>query len=184
LAVEVKNSESQAKKRAFLTPKRILIVVGVVLALGVVGAVALNQLSKNPAFCGTCHIIKPYYESWESSNLLANKHAAQGVECLDCHHHSYLEKAQEGINYITGNYSEPLEKLTFTREQCLECHEEDYEQAVAATEFEESNPHDSHMGEIDCTQCHQMHDKSKVMCSQCHTFSWFEELDDSWKIES
>lgn len=74
--------------------------------------------------------------------------------------------------------------MTFTREQCLECHEEDYEQAVAATEFEESNPHDSHMGEIECTQCHQMHDKSKVMCSQCHTFSWFEELDDSWEIES
>jgi hypothetical protein len=53
----------------------------------------------------------------------------------------------------------------------------------AKTNFKESNPHDSHNGEQDCNVCHSMHGKSKVMCSQCHQFSWMNDLDASWNKE-
>ena len=39
--------------------------------------------SNDPAFCNSCHIMEPcYYESWDDSNLLANKHAAEGEDAM------------------------------------------------------------------------------------------------------
>ncbi|MGB9791807.1 MAG: cytochrome c3 family protein [Thermacetogeniaceae bacterium] len=176
-----KNNANSAKPQRERRKKAVLIAAGVIVLVALIGAVAMNQMSKNSAFCGSCHIIKPYYESWKSGELLANKHAAAGVKCLDCHHKSYLEKAQEGLRYVTGSYSKPLKEITFTREQCLKCHGKDFSKVVAATSYKESNPHDSHLGEMDCTLCHKMHKKSKVYCAQCHEFSWFNELDSSWE---
>jgi len=94
----------------------------------------------------------------------------------------YRKKIHEGIAFVTGNYEKPLKERDFSREQCLECHWEDWEQTVAATDFEMSNPHDSHLGEIECHLCHKMHRESQVYCAQCHDFEWFETLDKSWKI--
>ena len=33
---------------------------------------------------------------------------------------------------------------------------------------EKFNPHDSHMGRIECTQCHSMHATSHYICRDCH----------------
>lgn len=177
---EEQQAEGLPKKRFNLKPKVVLIVLAVMVIAGIAGVMGMTQLSKNPAFCGTCHIIKPYYQSWKGGNLLAGKHAAKGVSCLDCHHKSYIEKAEEGVRYITGTYSKPLKEIAFTREQCLQCHGKDFDKVVSATNFEESNPHDSHLGEMECTQCHKMHSKSEIYCAQCHQFGWFEKLDDGW----
>jgi len=162
--------------------KALLIVITALIVLGLAGVLALLHISKSPAFCSSCHIIKPYYESWKSGNLLASKHAAQGVECLDCHQKTYLEKAKEGLNYITGNYTNPLKPITFPWAQCQECHKKDFDRVKVATNFEQSNPHDSHLGEIDCTLCHKMHRQSEVYCAQCHEFTWFKALDSNWKV--
>ncbi|MBK1623965.1 hypothetical protein CKO32_10340 [Afifella marina DSM 2698] len=32
------------------------------------------------------------------------------------------------------------------------------------------NPHASHLGEIDCTECHKAHSPSTLFCSVCHQF--------------
>lgn len=154
----------------------LLVLIGVVIGAG--GGFYMLNASDDPAFCSSCHIMEPYYESWNDSNLLANKHAAEGEECHDCHEPDFVTQVEEGIKYVTGSYEDPLKKREFSKESCLECH--DYESVKAATDYGDSNPHDSHNGEMECYTCHNMHQKSEVMCAQCHYFDWIEELDDSW----
>jgi hypothetical protein len=56
------------------------------------------------------------------------------------------------------------------------------DEAKQKTNFDESNPHDSHNGEQNCNLCHNMHQKSQAMCSQCHQFNWLDKLNSSWKV--
>jgi predicted RNA-binding protein with EMAP domain len=55
-------------------PARILLVI-VVLAVVSTGAIVITG---QPGFCNSCHIMNPYYGSWEKSS-----HSE--VNCLDCH---------------------------------------------------------------------------------------------------
>lgn len=178
--------ERKTFRERFLNRKTIIILATAVLIIGVGSGAALMKASENPSFCANCHIIKPYYESWSQGSLLANKHARQDQTCQECHHSSIPGKAQEGFNYITGNYTLPLESDMGDRDFCLECHSEEgvgasWDEIKAATDFEESNPHDSHNGEQECNVCHNMHQPSQVMCSECHIFDWMDELDESWE---
>lgn len=167
-------------RNRFFTKKVILIMVAIVLLLGAAVGVLIVKASDKPAFCTSCHIMKPYYESWHDSNLLAKKHADADITCHDCHEASISIQAEEGIKYISGNYKTPLEKRSFPQEMCLNCHN-DFAAIQTKTEFEESNPHDSHNGNQECNVCHSMHQESELMCAQCHMFTWSQELDDSWK---
>lgn len=160
--------------------KRALLAIGALAVILMVGVpVLLLKASEKPSFCASCHIIKPYYDTWNGSILLAGKHAEAEINCQDCHESSISKKAEEGFKYITGDYQTPLEKRDFTMDFCLQCHD-DFDSIIAKTNFEESNPHDSHNGELECSTCHSMHQQSRVMCSECHSFGWMRELDDSW----
>ena len=55
---------------------------------------------------------------------------------------------------------------------CLKCHGS-YEKLakLTAKPGEKFNPHDSHMGRIECTQCHSMHAKSHYICRDCHSIA-------------
>ncbi len=174
-----KNVSNNSPKSRFLNKKFVLIIVAIVVLVGAGGGIFMAKASDKPAFCSSCHIMKPYYESWHDSSLLAKKHADADVKCHDCHEASISIQAEEGIKYITGNYKTPLDKRSFSKERCLQCHD-DFAKIQAKTDFEESNPHDSHNGKQDCNLCHSMHQQSRVMCAQCHTFVWSQELDDSW----
>lgn len=176
--------ERKSFRERFLNTRVILIVIVAVVIIGSGTAAGLLKASENPSFCANCHIIKPYYLSWNEGPLLDHKHAKEDVTCQECHHSSIPGKAMEGLNYITGNYELPLEGGPEAgREFCLECHSENgqgssWEEIKAATDFEESNPHDSHNGEQDCNVCHNMHEPSNVFCSECHIFDWIDGLDD------
>ncbi len=50
----------------------------IVLAIVVIGA---EYYTSRPSFCGSCHIMKPYYESWKK-----DKHSEKNVACVDCHY--------------------------------------------------------------------------------------------------
>jgi len=183
-----KEDKPHRRLRDRLPGKKIIIIIAaLVLVVGAGAGMGLVKASDNPAFCTTCHIMKPYYESWQSSNLLANKHLVAGVTCHQCHESSISIQAEEGLKFVTGDYKTPLDKRAFgTRDFCLKCHSESggattFEEAKTATNFDESNPHDSHNGEQNCNLCHNMHQPSKVMCSDCHTFDWMNNLDESWK---
>ncbi len=179
------NDERKNFREKYLNKKSLLILALVLLIIGGGSGAALLKASENPAFCGSCHIIKPYYESWSGETLLDSKHAAEDITCQECHHHSLSGKMQEGIKFVTGDYTLPLESDNGDRAFCLECHSKkgegaSWEEIKAATDFEESNPHFSHHGEQNCNLCHKMHEPSTVMCSECHTFKWMDNLDESW----
>lgn len=171
--------KSKGFRARFFNKKVLMIAALVVVAVGAGGGIWMVKASDRPSFCNSCHIMKPYYDSWQDSSLLAKKHADADVNCHDCHTPSISTQMEEGVKYITGNYQTPLEKREFPKQLCLDCHD-DFAAIQAKTDFEESNPHDSHNGQQECNLCHSMHHESKVMCAQCHFFDWTLELDDSW----
>lgn len=188
--MEGKNNLKKNLIKKLFTKRNILIMAASILVIGTAGGAYLVKASENPAFCSTCHLMEPYYQSWESGSLLANKHAAAGVTCHDCHESSIAIQAEEGIKFITGDYKVPLDKRGFLQDFCLKCHSDcgtgsprgdSFETAKASTNFEESNPHDSHNGEQECNLCHNMHQQSRPMCAECHIFDWFEDLDEGWE---
>lgn len=58
-----------------------------------------------PQFCGTCHIMTPYYESWQK-----DPHATKAdVACVDCHyapgeHHTVMAKFR-GLSQVASYFS-------------------------------------------------------------------------------
>jgi Nitrate/TMAO reductases, membrane-bound tetraheme cytochrome c subunit len=179
--MEEENVQRTNFKQKILNRKTLLIILIVIVVLGVGGTTGVIKATNNPAFCTICHNMQPYYDSWKDSNLLANKHAAAGVTCHQCHESNISIQAEEGFKYITGDYKTPMDTRKFQNEFCLKCHT-DFDSIKAKTNFADSNPHDSHNGEMDCFQCHSMHQTSKVFCQQCHfNFKWYKDLPDYWK---
>lgn len=84
-----------------------------------------------------------------SSRSLPAHHAKAGVHCFDCH--------QE----------EKPTKKAVASESCMTCHG-DYPAMKAVTKDAKPNPHDSHLGEIPCTECHRQHQPPVVKCLECH----------------
>ncbi len=57
-----------------------------------------------------------------------------------------------------------------TKNQCLKCHGS-YEALAAKTEGLAPNPHKSHMGPVNCEECHSAAaSKPTLMCNSCHKF--------------
>lgn len=52
---------------------------------------------------------------------------------------------------------------------CFACHQS-YEAVAERTKAMNPNPHFSHRGEANCTNCHSMHAKPRFECNDCHTF--------------
>jgi hypothetical protein len=157
------------KKRAWLP-----LTVFIMLVVFTSGGIFLWNYHDEPQFCATCHVMKPYLKSWESSDLLANVHAKAGLECLDCHKFDMQQSLGETIKYITGNYETPLRERSLPMEKCLQCHEHNsYTDLASRTEWLvekiQRNPHKSHYGELECSNCHNMHRPSEDYCSQCHS---------------
>ena len=75
-------------------------------------------------------------------------------------------------------------KRKFPNEMCTKCHN-DMDKVKAKTVFDNKgqkvNPHDSHVGEQNCNECHSMHRQSTVMCTECHVQPWIKNLPDDWK---
>ena len=86
------------------------------------------------------------------SGFLADRHKGAGIECSGCH----KETPPKG---------EPA------MEACLKCHGP-YEKLAAKGEKLEHNPHASHLGELECFNCHHGHKPSVDYCARCHTFGF------------
>ncbi|MEG2153450.1 MAG: cytochrome c3 family protein [Burkholderiaceae bacterium] len=80
-------------------------------------------------------------------------HAKKGISCAGCH----------------GKALPQLDDKP-TTERCLACHGS-YEQLAAKTPGQDHasrNPHQSHLGPINCTVCHKAHQTSETYCLDCH----------------
>jgi len=96
--------------------------------------------------------IDAYLRSWATSEHLDHRHAQNSVTCRPCH----------------GTFSS---EGRVSMEQCLRCHGT-YQYIATMTKDVDPNPHDSHLGEIDCTLCHRAHKDSEDFCAQCHPYEF------------
>ena len=93
------------------------------LGFGLLATLLMVQATSQPKFCGSCHVMEPYYESW-----LTSSH--REVACVECHIppgiSSEVEKKIEGlsmmVSYVTGTYgTNPWAEVDDAA--CLECHQ-------------------------------------------------------------
>lgn len=83
----------------------------------------LMQVSSTPAFCGSCHVMQPYYQSWKASTH-------RSVPCVDCHippgitseFRKKYEALSMAVQYITQTYG-PNPWAEVEDASCLRCHE-------------------------------------------------------------
>jgi nitrate/TMAO reductase-like tetraheme cytochrome c subunit len=112
--------------------KRWLIRLGVVfLALSLFGGgmVGIAEYhTSQPQFCASCHIMGPYYESWE-----ADIHGGKlGVYCVDCHYapgekttiKAKLRGLSQVASYVSGRYGATRPRAHVDNASCLtsKCH--------------------------------------------------------------
>lgn len=155
--------------------KRRIVIIGVLLGvvvIGGVGAIGLWTYHERPQFCGTCHVMQPYLESWQASEYGAYAHGVEDVTCLECHVPTTQQQVDELVVYMQGDFTVPLEEREYGNEFCFDCHEPNehttYEEVIELTADLELNPHGSHLGELECDLCHKMHRVSEDYCAECH----------------
>ncbi len=73
--------------------------------LGGAAAVTMEHYTSQPQFCGSCHIMEPYYQSWEQ-DVHATKASAR---CVDCHYapgeqHTLMAKFR-GLSQLASYFS-------------------------------------------------------------------------------
>jgi fumarate reductase flavoprotein subunit len=87
-----------------------------------------------------------------AGTFLADRHGAAGIDCTGCHNESPPKAAPD------------------TR-VCLSCHGPNDKLAEKTADLE-ANPHASHLGDLDCGNCHHGHNASVDYCGRCHTFGF------------
>lgn len=153
-----------------LNRRKSWIILGSVAVVIIVAGVAAWKYHQQPQFCGLCHIMDPYVASWESSDLLAEAHADDGVTCLECHEPTVRQQVDELVKFVSNDYQNPLEERKFDDQWCFRCHEHDSRDAVLQlTQDLDPNPHDTYHGEMECSACHNAHRESVNYCTECHS---------------
>ena len=161
-------------------PLRTLGLLGsLLLAVGLVLTFTAVEITSKPTFCGSCHIMAPYYKSWKSSS-----HGK--IACVECHIPpgvtAEIRKKYEAISmvarYFTGTYgTKPWTEVADAA--CLRCHER---RLLAGKELlgDVLFDHSAHLSEmrrgktLRCTSCHgQMVQGSHIAvttstCILCH----------------
>ncbi len=153
---------SSARLRAFLGSIRFKVlglVVGMLVAIGLVGMGTAVEVSSRPQFCGSCHIMAPYYASWKESTH-------RNVACVECHIPpgvtAEIRKKYEALSmvarYFTGTYgTNPWTEIDDA--SCLRCHERRL--LMGKVQFGDvSFDHAAHLSgmrrgkTLRCTSCH------------------------------
>lgn len=119
-------SEQPPRRRRWLVRGGLVLLVLVVVAgAGLGGA---EYYTSRPSFCGTCHVMDPYYESWSR-----DPHGAKfGVACVECHYapgeqHTIKAKFRglsQVASYFSGRYGAGRPRAVVSDDSCLRsgCH--------------------------------------------------------------
>lgn len=193
---QVGDVAAAAKKK----PSKKLTIIGAIVAVLVVAGVGFWQWHETPEFCtAICHTpmnatylatlyanpYEPAVDKWgnevtKAKSMLASVHGNMGKRCMACHVPSIEEQVTEGLEWIQGNYYNPLSerdlaRLVFYRkagetEFCLNpaCHDITKTALTDETAAMARNPHSWHHTEYTCSDCHKAHRASIMICSQCH----------------
>lgn len=132
------------------------------VGISLVGLYALFQVgyyaTSYPTFCGSCHEVKPYVDSWKTS-------AHKNVNCLKCHQPAgelgkFQAKAR-GTNYVfqhfSGDYSVPT-RATIFEQNCIECHlgdDKTQTNAIRLANTPKVNHYETIKHSQSCLECHR-----------------------------
>ncbi len=133
--------------------------VCLLLAFGLLLLLTAVHISSTPSFCGSCHVMTPYYESWTTSS-----HSQ--IACVECHippgvtaeFRKKFEALSMVARYFTRTYStNPWAEVDDTA--CLRCHERRLIQGreVFHNALFDHRPHLTEMRrgmKLRCTSCH------------------------------
>jgi hypothetical protein len=84
--------------------------------------------------------------------FLVDKHKVAGIGCDGCHKDN---QAKDRVPTAV----------------CTACHG-DQAKLAERTQKVIPNPHDSHLGNVECGLCHHGHKKSEDYCGTCHEFNF------------
>jgi nitrate/TMAO reductase-like tetraheme cytochrome c subunit len=129
-----------------------LSIIGVVIVVLVVAAFVTAHFTSASSFCGSCHEMEPYYQSWQASS-----HSS--AECRDCHIPPgalpYVETKLGSFRELYVHFfGQPEAPLAVTRQipnsSCLRCHEDPPPDPDLPTV---TFSHEAHSN-VDCISCH------------------------------
>ncbi len=168
--------------RRFSRLVRVLVPVSILgVILLAVTTVGFIEYSAQPSFCDNCHIMEPYYQSWQTSSH-------RDVPCIACHYApgikaeamGKLQAANQVVRYVTRTYSvKPWAEIEDAA--CLRsgCHSERKVEGLVDYAGVRFN-HTDHLGELRrgkqlrCTSCHSQIVQGEhlsvtpVTCYLCH----------------
>ncbi|GIU33038.1 hypothetical protein TUM4644_33520 [Shewanella colwelliana] len=140
-------------------------------ALSLVGIVLLTSSSSVIAKDSPHKSLKDYSNSIKSGQLLGKSHGDVGLSCKDCHDNG------------TPKIPKGTAKINLGDKFCLNCHDADEvnNKVVFKYKGHEVFPHSQHLGDMQCADCHSMHQESTLMCAECHVQPWMKTLPARWK---
>ena len=114
------------RKRSWVKRTLIGLIGGVVAAAALLG-VAEHETAQ-PDFCGSCHIMEPYHESWA-----ADLHGGKlDIACVDCHYapgerttiKAKLRGLSQVASYVSGRYGATRPRAHVSNDSCMtaKCH--------------------------------------------------------------
>ena len=172
-------AEPSYGQRARLTLLRLAAVLGVLVLLVVLMTAGAAQYTSRSEFCISCHIMEPYYVSWQESTH-------HDVACIKCHFPPGAAEKVRGkmlglvqlLKYVTETAG-PRLSAEIPDESCLRCH--DTRLLSGRVEFAsvpfDHGPHlaDTRRGKkLRCTSCHSQIVQGEHMtvttstCFLCH----------------
>ncbi len=163
--------------------KTTVIILSIILIIVI--PVSVEYATSRPAFCGSCHIMKKYFTTWESS-----KH--RSVACVDCHYapgeqHSLKAKFKglsQLFSYLSAGGEGVRKRAYIDDASCItsRCHPPGGEHASKkiALDGGVSYVHNTHFDKtiegqkLHCATCHQHSsmkkhfEVSREICYLCH----------------
>jgi cytochrome c nitrite reductase small subunit len=146
-----KSKPTPARKtmRSRLTNPKLLITLGVVVAVAVVAFFPVALATDQSSFCKTCHTMQPFYDAWS-----VGRHAGH-AQCIDCHVDAgyparFLHKfvaLREVVAQVKGGAGFPNYNADVPDARCLRCHPD------APTKVVGKFDHAQHNG-VRCAKCH------------------------------
>lgn len=179
--IETTAEEAAPKKKKQV--KKLPIIIAAVCAITVLG-VAGWAWHETPECCDMiCHsTMGKYYDTFvnDTSTLVYKHKASSEGKCVSCHEATLGFMMNDIRAQLSGDYTDPLYKATFSNEFCLQsgCHSAAGFMPGASTSSTADwsfDPHSTQHGVQQCNSCHHMHDQSVFTCAGCHTWGGDEE---------
>lgn len=167
--------------------KTTILILFVIVGIALAGLIGSEYYTSRPSFCGSCHIMKPVYDSW-----VTDKHSKKNIACVDCHYppgekHALKSKFKGlgqlftylGTDINVVRTPAKVSDLSCTASKCHPQNDEFLNKKIKFTE-KISYVHKSHFEKqiegqaLHCDTCHQHirtekhFEVPKVACYLCH----------------